>query len=75
MCVCSVMSNSLQPHGLQPTGLLCPWAFPGKSTGVGCDCLLHPFAMQKLLSLIRFRLFIFVLLSITLGDGSKNIVL
>ena len=23
--VCSVMSDSLQPHGLQPTGLLCPW--------------------------------------------------
>ena len=27
------MSNSLQPHGLQPTRLLCPWYFPGKSTG------------------------------------------
>ena len=24
---CSVMSNSLQPHGLQPTRLLCPWRF------------------------------------------------
>ena len=23
----SVMSNSLQPHGLQPTRLLCPWGF------------------------------------------------
>ena len=22
-------------HGLQPTRLLCPWDFPGKSTGVG----------------------------------------
>ena len=30
----------LWPHGLQPTGLLCPWDFPGKSTGVGCHCLL-----------------------------------
>ena len=29
-----------QPHGLQPTRLLCPWDFPGKSTGVGCHCLL-----------------------------------
>ena len=28
------------PHGLQPTRLLCPWNFPGKSTGVGCHCLL-----------------------------------
>ena len=24
----------------QPTRLLCPWDFPGKSTGVGCHCLL-----------------------------------
>ena len=35
------MSDSLWPHGLQPTRLLCPWDFPGKSTGVGCHCLLH----------------------------------
>ncbi|KAB0378776.1 hypothetical protein FD755_010354 [Muntiacus reevesi] len=26
----------VQPHGLQPTRLLRPWDFPGKSTGVGC---------------------------------------
>ena len=26
----------LQPHGLQPTRLLCLWDFPGKSTGVSC---------------------------------------
>ena len=32
----SVMSDSLQPHGLQPTRLFGPWDFPGKSTGVGC---------------------------------------
>ena len=36
----SVMSDSSRPHGLQPTRLLCPWDFPGKSTGVGCHCLL-----------------------------------
>ena len=36
----SVVSNSQQPHGLQPTRLLCPWDFPGKSSGVGCHCLL-----------------------------------
>ena len=34
------MSDSLRPHGLQPTRLLRPWDFPGKSTGVGCHCLL-----------------------------------
>ena len=37
----SVMSDSLWPHGLQPTRLLCPSDFPGKSTGVGCHCLLR----------------------------------
>ena len=31
----SVVSNSQQPHGLQPTRLLCPWDFPGKSTYLG----------------------------------------
>ena len=30
------MSNSLRPHGLQPTRLLCPWVSPGKNTAVGC---------------------------------------
>ena len=37
----SVMSDSQRPHGLQPTRLLRPWDFPGKSTGVGCHCLLQ----------------------------------
>ena len=32
---CSVVSNSLQPLGLGPTWLLCPWDSPGKNTGVG----------------------------------------
>ena len=36
----SVVSDSSRPHGLQPTRLLCPWDFPGKSTGVGCHRLL-----------------------------------
>ena len=34
-------SDSWQPHGLQPTRLLRPWDFPGKSTGVGCHCPLR----------------------------------
>ena len=34
----SVVSNSLRPHRLQPTQLLRPWDFPGKSTAVGCHC-------------------------------------
>ena len=37
----SVVSDSLRLHGLQPTRVLRPWDFLGKSTGVGCHCLLH----------------------------------
>ena len=37
----SVVSSSLQPHGLQPTRLLNPWNLPGRSTRVGCHCLLQ----------------------------------
>ena len=37
----SVVSDPQWPHGLQPTRLLHPWDFPGKSTGVGCHCLLR----------------------------------
>ena len=43
-CCCqaaSVVSDSVRPHGLQPTRLLCPWDSPGKNTGVGCHFLLH----------------------------------
>ena len=38
---CSVVSDSSQPCGPQPTRLLCPWDFPGKSSGVGCHRLLR----------------------------------
>ena len=37
----SVVSNPQRSHGLQPSRLLRPWDFPGKSTGVGCHCLLQ----------------------------------
>ena len=37
----SVLSDSLQPHGLQPTRLLCPWDSLGKNTGVGCHAPLQ----------------------------------
>ena len=36
------MPNSLQPHGLPPTRLLCLWDFPGKNAGVGCHFLPDP---------------------------------
>ena len=35
----SVLSDPQRPHGVQPSRLLHPWDFPGKSTGVGCHCL------------------------------------
>ena len=35
------MSESLQPHGLEFTRLLCPWDYPGKHTGVGFHFLLQ----------------------------------
>ena len=34
-------SDSLQPHGLQPTRLLCPWHFPDKNSRMGCHFLLQ----------------------------------
>ena len=43
ICVlsCSVVSNSLPPHGLLPARLLCPWDSPGKNTKADCHFLLH----------------------------------
>ena len=45
MCVlCSVTlvtSDSLSPHGLQPTQLFCPWDSPGRNTRVGCHSFLQ----------------------------------
>ena len=38
---CSVVLDSLQPQGLKPTRLLCPWDSPGKGTGGGCHFLLQ----------------------------------
>ena len=44
LCCCLVIKSSptlLQPHGLRPTRLHCPWDFPGKKSGMGCHFLLH----------------------------------
>ena len=64
--MCSVVCDSLWPHGLQLSGLLCPWISPGKNTGVGCHflpqgvfatqglnpCLLHLLDCKKILYLL-----------------------
>ena len=42
------MSDSSRLHGLQSTRLLCPCDFPGKSTGVGCHCLLRNYLLSAL---------------------------
>ena len=39
--VTSVVSDSLQPHGLQAARLLCPRDSPGKNTGVSCHAPLQ----------------------------------
>ena len=36
-----IVSDSLQPHGLQPSRVLCLWNSPGKSTGEGIHSLLQ----------------------------------
>ena len=42
VCFChlvtkSCLTDSLRPHGLFPTRFLCPWDFPGKHPGRGCN--------------------------------------
>ena len=54
---CSVVSDSLQPHGLQPTRLLYPWDSPGKNTGVGCHFLLHLWCKGLLTLLVNWICF------------------
>ena len=41
VCVLSHVRLFLQLHRLQLKRLLCPWNFPGKSTGTGCHFLLQ----------------------------------
>ena len=41
LCVCSVLSDSLQPYGLQPARLLCPWFYTSVESRVG-----HHFLLQ-----------------------------
>ena len=48
---CSVVSNSLQSHELQPTKLLCPQDFPGRNTGAGCH-----FPLQGIVHIQRSNL-------------------
>ena len=41
VCVCSITQffPTLRSYGLWPARFLCPWNFPGKNTGMGCQFL------------------------------------
>ena len=58
----SVVSDSQWPHGLQPTRLPHPWDFLGKSTGVGCHCLLWEYwsgvPLPSVIKLLPFKYFL-----------------
>ena len=41
LCLATQSIDSLQPHGLEPARLLCPWDSLGNNTGVGCHALLQ----------------------------------
>ena len=76
MCVCvcvsgSVVSDSLQPRGLQPTRLLHPWNSPGKNTAVGCHFLLQHIYVYIYVNVYFKKIFI----SIMVYHRILNIVL
>ena len=50
----SVVSDPQRPQGLQPSRLLRPLDFPGKSTGVRCHRLLRPSMRYMLLTITPF---------------------
>ena len=54
MCVCSVVSDTLWPYGLQPTSFLCPWNFPGKNTGVGYHFLFQGIFLTQRWNLLSY---------------------
>ena len=63
---CSVMSDSLQPFGLQPPRLLCPCDFSGKNTGMGCHFFLQGIVLTqgskpRLLCLLHCRQILYLL--------------
>ena len=48
-CVCTQLCLTLSDHmDCSPSGILCPWNFPGKNTGACCYFLLQIFPTQGL---------------------------
>ena len=60
------MSNSVRPHGLQPTRLLHPWDFPGNSPRLGCHCLLPSVGLRR----TKWRTGLYFYPKHTRGEGS-----
>ena len=74
----SVVSNSSQPHGLQPTRLLHPGDSPGKSTGVGCHCLLQRWSTVKIIIIDSILFFFHLIFTDILHNNSQlllNVIL
>ena len=71
------VSDSAQPHGLQPSRLLHPWDFPVKSAGVGCHCLLPLFSLvtANLADIGRWGLWLVALMAWSESDDPTTISL
>ena len=67
----SVVSDPQRPHGLQPSRLLHPWDFPGKSTGVGCHCLLCKWCYKIIKHVSSLTIFITMVSS---GFEPRNLI-
>ena len=65
------MSDPQRPHGLQPSRLLHPWDFPGKSTGVGCHCLLCKWCYKIIKHVSSLTIFITMVSS---GFEPRNLI-
>ena len=76
-CSCSVVSDSLWPHGLYiAASLLCPWNFPGRDNSVSCHFLLQWIFPTQGLNLHLLRLLHWQTDSLTLSHpGSQGSVL
>ena len=76
-CYCLVTRQCpslLPPHRLQPARLLCPWDFPGKSTGVGSRFLLQGIFLTQGSNLCLPVSFALQVDSLPLSDlGSLNV--
>ena len=73
----SAVSDPLQPQGLEPARLLCPWNFPSKNTGADCHFLLQGiFPTQGLnpclLHLLPWQVDSLPLLQKQIGNSDSN---